>query len=73
MFVPPFRFDLAEKEAELEGEQEAADDEVKKWSEWSDWNPKVMSLTVLSRSVAANRQWSAPHRRGVFEPPEMMV
>jgi len=60
-------------EENKQGEEEAADDEVKKWSEWSDWNPKVMSLTVLSRSVATNRQWSAPYRRGVFEPPEMMM
>ena len=60
-------------EENKQGEEEAADDEVKKWSEWSDCNPKVMSLTVLSRSVAKNRQWSAPYRRGVFEPPEMMV
>ena len=60
-------------EKNKQGEEEAADDEVKKWSEWSDWNPKVMCLTVLSRSVATNRKWSAPYRRGVFEPPESMV
>ena len=60
-------------EKNKQGEEEAADDEVKKWSEWSDWNPKVMCLTVLRRSVATNRKWSAPYRRGVFEPPESMV
>lgn len=60
-------------EKNKQGEEEAADDEVKKWSEWSDWNPKVMSLIVLSCSVATNWQWSAPYRRGVFEPPESMV
>ena len=58
-------------EENKQGEEEAADDEVKKWSEWSEWNAEALAMHKLNRTATAHKNWDAPFRKGVFEPPEM--
>ena len=58
-------------EENKQGEEEAADDEVKKWSEWSEWNAEALTMHKLNRTATGHRDWDAPFRKGVFEPPEM--
>ncbi|MAI24349.1 MAG: hypothetical protein CL828_09845 [Crocinitomicaceae bacterium] len=58
-------------EENKQGEEEAADDELKKWSDLAERKAETMAMHELNLSSTANRAWDSPYRRGVFEPPEM--
>lgn len=54
-----------------QGEEEAADDEVKKWSEEGQCRWRSHELAVLWQRELSQGAWEVPYRDGVFEPPEM--
>lgn len=54
-----------------QGEEEASDDEVKKWSEGSSVRLKRVPLMFQWQGMALQWTWEDPHRKGLFEPPEM--
>ena len=57
-------------EENKQGEEEAADDEVKKWSGW--WNGKENAQMMFRFHCffGSNWGWDNPYSSGIFEPPQ---
>lgn len=58
-------------EENKQGEEEASDDEVKKWSEGNLVPAKQVPLMFQRQGMELQWAWEDPHRKGSFEPPEM--
>lgn len=58
-------------EENKQGEEEASDDEVKKWSESSSIFGTNTCAMFERPGMELQWTWEDPHRKGLFEPPEM--
>ena len=58
-------------EENKQGEEEALDDEVKKWSERSTSYVTYTRPMLDGHGTSLKWSWEDPHRKGLFEPPEM--